>query len=66
MTVRCLLEAKELNDALQVANLIDVETFTPLTAPQTSALEGEIFDDTPKHVSATLQLIIVIKSCIEK
>lgn len=50
LTVRCYLEANELNEALQTLNLIDVDTFTCTGAPQTSALENEAFDDTPKAV----------------
>lgn len=50
LAVRCYLDANELNEALQILNLIDVDSFTCTGAPQISALENEMFDDTPKSV----------------
>lgn len=47
LVVRCYLEANVLNEALETANLIDIETFNNVTIP---SLESDIFDDTPVHV----------------
>lgn len=55
LAVRCLLEANELNEALNVINTIDIKNILELTQDDPS---GKFFDNTPKHVSS-----IVFKSC---
>lgn len=59
LTVRCYLEAKELNEALQIVNLVDVETFTNTASPHVSAAENESFDETPKCVSKIMLICIL-------
>uniref|UniRef100_A0A1Y1K8G6 Uncharacterized protein n=1 Tax=Photinus pyralis TaxID=7054 RepID=A0A1Y1K8G6_PHOPY len=50
LTVRCLFEANELNEALKVLNSMDLEVF--LQAGNTSCnttMDAGMFDDTPKY-----------------
>lgn len=55
LTVRCLLEAKEYNDALQVIN--ESEICTNITqAGITFASRMDIFQDAPKNVSGFIYL----------
>ncbi|CAH0552716.1 unnamed protein product [Brassicogethes aeneus] len=51
LTVRCLLEANELTDALKVVNLIDLHSFpikSSNATPNVSVQEYILFEDTPK------------------
>lgn len=53
LTVKCLLEANEFNEALQVMNEIDLDIMTQSasTLQYPPGVEGMLFDDTPKNVS---------------
>ncbi|KAF5273070.1 hypothetical protein FQR65_LT04812 [Abscondita terminalis] len=51
LTVRCLLEANELNEALKVLNSMDMEVFLQANSVDSYnvAVEAGMFDDTPKY-----------------
>ncbi|CAH1379766.1 unnamed protein product [Tenebrio molitor] len=52
LTVKCLLEANEPNEALQVMNSIDLDLLihgTSVQASYPSSVESLLFDDTPKN-----------------
>ncbi|KAL3280154.1 hypothetical protein HHI36_017654 [Cryptolaemus montrouzieri] len=53
LTVRCLLAANELNEALLVVNILDVELFMPQSSTISNCINGNldplIFDDKPKN-----------------
>lgn len=51
LTVKCLLDANELNEALKVLNLMDLEVFLQ-NGNESHMLNPEfkLFDDTPRNV----------------
>ena len=54
LTVKCLLEANELNEAKQVIDSLDLDLLvhtTSVSAQFPLAAESMLFDDTPKNVS---------------
>lgn len=61
LTVRCLLEANEVNEALKVVNSIDMDVFlqnTNTSTPCNSTIETALLDDTPKHLLQSSVLLI--------
>ncbi|XP_018334446.1 cell division cycle protein 16 homolog [Agrilus planipennis] len=48
LTVKCLMEAHDLNEALKVLNMLDVDVLLQNTSVAAS-LESSLFDNTPKH-----------------
>lgn len=54
LTVRCLFEANELNEALKIINSVDNYLLVPkgnMSTPCSSGMDATLFDDTPKNVS---------------
>lgn len=57
LTVKCLYEANELNEALKVINSVDNYFSIPKgnnstnSTPCSSTIDATLFDDTPKNVS---------------
>lgn len=60
LTVRCLLEANEFNEALQVLNLIDFD-FSTISTPALypPSVDALLFDDTPKNVCINVSFILI-------
>lgn len=56
LTLRCLLEAKEYNDALQVINESEMHTYIAQTGITGIASSMDIFQDAPKNVSGFIYL----------
>jgi anaphase-promoting complex subunit 6 len=63
LVVRCLLEAKELTEAVQVIN--EFETLTNINQSETSFDDHSIvIDDAPKNVGTIYLIIILSKNLL--